>query len=102
MPDVENVQEVVPPTPCFVEEDVDAGEPALQTQQSIRAYVVLFLLTTAATAAFCIPSIVEGLQKLRSRPAVSTQVVEDHKAAQTDALEQMRELESAVQNPQGQ
>ena len=102
MPDVENVQEAVLPTPCFVEVDSDAaGTQSVQKPRSVKVYFILFLLTTVVSSAICIPSIIEGLKTLRTPTPVASQVVNEHKAAQSEALDTMRELESAVQNPQG-
>ena len=102
MPDVEKVHEVTLPTPCFVEVDSDVGVQGVTKTKSVKGYFILFLLTTAVSSAICIPSIIEGLRTLRSQPFVALEVVNEHRAAQSDALETMRELESAVQNPQGQ
>lgn len=102
MPDVETLQEAAVVPPSLTDTSVDMPVPEIEVSSSSKGYIVLFVLLTLISAVVCVPSIMSGLGSLNARPARASTVVEDHQAAQKEAMDNMKVLESAVENPQGQ
>ena len=100
MPEIENIQEQRVP-PGVVEDstvELATDEPA---REPFPTFLVVFLVATALSAAFCLPSIITGVQKVRSTPTTHP-IVQEHREAQELVRDNMRRLESAVENPQGE
>lgn len=102
MPDIETLQETAVVPPSLTDTSVDMPVPEIRTASSSKGYIILFVLLTLISSVVCVPSIISGLGSLNARSARASTVVEDHQAAQRDAIKNMQVLESAVENPQGQ
>ena len=77
-------------------------EPDTPTVTSNPAFLFIFFSALLLTLAFCLPSIIGGADTVRRSQAAEPRELHENRAAQQDLQRTVQEIESALQNPQGE
>ena len=87
----------------LLEKDLGGLREVDVTPATSPMFLLVFLSILLMTLAFCLPSIIGGADKVRAMKVEQKPLeLQENEAAQKDLQRTLKEIESALQNPQGE